>query len=53
MNEKVTQMVSLLFKDTAPSEEEQRLQEEVLNAFYEKPVQTIRMSKNRLAVFPK
>ncbi|CZQ81220.1 iron complex transport system ATP-binding protein [Trichococcus ilyis] len=29
------------------------LQEEVLNAFYEKPVQTIRMSKNRLAVFPK
>ena len=31
MNEKVTQMVSLLFKETAPSEEVQRLQEEVLN----------------------
>eukprot|EP00828_Plagiopyla_frontata_P036255 TRINITY_DN47893_c0_g1_i1.p4 TRINITY_DN47893_c0_g1~~TRINITY_DN47893_c0_g1_i1.p4 ORF type:complete len:154 (-),score=4.16 TRINITY_DN47893_c0_g1_i1:172-633(-) len=29
------------------------LKEEVLNDFYEKPVQTIRMSKNRLAVFPK
>ena len=29
------------------------LKEEILNDFYEKPVQTIRMSKNRLAVFPK
>ena len=29
------------------------LNEEILNGFYEKPVQTLRMSKNRLAVFPK
>ncbi len=31
MNEKVTQMVSLLFKEIAPSEEVRMLQEEVLN----------------------